>query len=64
MTAPVEVLTVPEAAARLDMSADTLYRLARRGDLPAGLMQKIGGRWKVSARKLQAFVDGDLEVAS
>lgn len=54
------LLTIDEAARRLDMCKSMVYRFIRRGDLPS---LKIGGSRRVLVRELEAFVerlsDGD-----
>ncbi len=55
---PPDLLTVPEAAARLRRSADSLYRMVRspEGFEPA---VKIGSRWLISVPKLERMLHGD-----
>jgi excisionase family DNA binding protein len=51
-----ELLTVDQAAERLQMHADTVRRLLRDGQLPG---RKIGARqWRISADALKAYVEG------
>jgi excisionase family DNA binding protein len=61
-----DLITVPEAAKRLDMHPDTLYRLCRSGQFEPAI--QIGARWKVSVPRLDRFLHGDAssvaEVAS
>jgi len=47
------VMTIPEVAAYLRVGETTIYRLARRGDLPAA---KIGGQWRFSRRVIERFL--------
>jgi excisionase family DNA binding protein len=50
-----ELLTVEQAAQRLQMHADTVRRLLREGQLPG---RKIGARhWRVPADLLKAYVE-------
>jgi excisionase family DNA binding protein len=50
-----ELLTVEQAAGRLQMHPDTVRRLLREGQLPG---RKIGARqWRVSSDSLKAFVE-------
>lgn len=51
-----DVLAVPvkEAARRLSVSPDTVYRAIKRGDLQA---KRLAGRIVVPVRALEAFVD-------
>ena len=44
-----EYLTIEEAAKRLKMSKITIYRMARKGQLPAA---KLGKVWRISTVKL------------
>jgi excisionase family DNA binding protein len=51
-----ELLTVDQAAERLQMHADTVRRLLREGQLPG---RKVGARqWRISADALKAYVEG------
>jgi excisionase family DNA binding protein len=51
------VLTVPEAAELLGISADLGYDLARRGRLPGAL--QLGRRWVVSRPRLLAALGAE-----
>lgn len=52
-----ELLTVDQAAERLQMHADTVRRLLREGQLPG---RKVGARqWRISADALKAYINGD-----
>lgn len=53
---PDEMVTAGDITQALKISYPTLIRMIARGDLPA---QKVGGRWKISRRKLREFMDGD-----
>lgn len=57
-TSPVDqdLITVPAAARRLGIHADTLYRLARTGKFPPAL--QIGARWRVSVPRLERYLHG------
>jgi len=57
MTAP-DLITVPEAARRVGMHADTLYRLARNGEFEPAI--QIGSRWKVSVPRLERYPHGEV----
>ena len=48
------LLNIREAAAYLNISPDTLYRLVERDEVPA---KKIGGSWRLSRSRLEEFVD-------
>jgi predicted DNA-binding transcriptional regulator AlpA len=52
-----DIISLPEAARRIGVHPETLYRLARNGDfLPAVW---IGGRWKCSVPRLERFLHGE-----
>jgi excisionase family DNA binding protein len=51
-----DLLSIPETARMLNMSAEHCYRLARRGDLPGAV--RIGSRWLVSRPRLSAHLHG------
>ena len=48
------LLNIREAAAYLNISPDTIYRLVERDEVPA---KKIGGSWRLSRSRLEEFVD-------
>jgi excisionase family DNA binding protein len=51
-----ELLTVEQAAERLQMHPDTVRRLLREGQLPG---RKFGPRqWRISAAALRAYIEG------
>ena len=52
-----DLITVPEAARRVGMHADTLYRLARSGAFTPAI--QIGSRWRVSVPRLERYLHGD-----
>ena len=54
MDAQEEFLTIEEAAKRLKISSMTVYRMARKGELPA---IKIGKVWRISSLKLARLFD-------
>lgn len=47
-----EYLTIEETAKRLKMSKITIYRMARKGQLPAA---KLGKVWRISNKKLSGL---------
>ena len=49
-----EYLTVDEAAKRLKLAKITIYRMARRGQLPA---VKLGKAWRISSLKLEKLFE-------
>jgi excisionase family DNA binding protein len=52
-----DIISISEAARRIGIHTDTLYRLARQGQFPPAI--KIGRRWRVSVPRLQRFLHGD-----
>jgi len=56
-TALGQILTVPQAAARLQVSERTIYEWLREGKLPG---RKIGKVWRLSAEVLNDFMRGAL----
>ena len=52
----VDLISVPDAAHRLGLHPDTLYRLCRTGQFPPAI--QIGARWRVSVPKLERFLHG------
>jgi excisionase family DNA binding protein len=59
--ADVDLITIPEAAKRIRLHADTLYRLCRAGQFPSGL--QIGSRWRVSVPRLERYLHGDTRLS-
>jgi excisionase family DNA binding protein len=60
MTEPTfadDLISIPEAARRVGLHADTLYRLCRTGQFPPAL--QIGARWRVSVPRLERYLHGD-----
>ena len=49
-----EYLTIKEAAEKLKLAKITIYRMARRGQLPA---VKLGKAWRISNIKLQQLFE-------
>lgn len=47
-------LTVEEVAERFGVNVTTIYRLLRRGKLPAF---KVGNQWRFSQRRLDQWVE-------
>ncbi len=52
-----DLISVPEAARRIGLHADTLYRLCRSGHFPPAI--QIGSRWRVSVPRLERYLHGD-----
>ena len=55
--ADADLITIPEAAKRIGLHADTLYRLCRTGQFPPAL--QIGSRWRVSVPRLERYLHAD-----
>lgn len=52
-----ELLTVEQAAERLQMHPDTIRRFLRDGTLPG---RKLGARqWRIPASSLKAYMEGE-----
>ena len=51
------VISIPDAAGRIGLYPDTLYRLCRTGQFPPAV--QIGARWRVSVPKLERYLHGD-----
>lgn len=56
MTA-ADLISIPEAARRIDLHPDTLYRLARSGQFEPAV--QIGSRWRVSVPRLDRYLHGE-----
>jgi excisionase family DNA binding protein len=52
-----DLISIPEAARRVGVHADTLYRLCRTGQFPPAL--QIGARWRVSVPRLDRYLHAD-----
>ena len=52
-----DLISIPEAARRVGLHADTLYRLCRTGQFPPAL--QIGARWRVSVPRLERYLHAD-----
>jgi excisionase family DNA binding protein len=52
-----DLISIPEAARRVGVHADTLYRLCRTGQFPPAI--QIGSRWRVSVPRLERFLHED-----
>jgi excisionase family DNA binding protein len=50
------VLTIPQAAERLQMSAQSAYAAAKRGEIPT---VRYGGLIRVPARALERMLEGE-----
>jgi excisionase family DNA binding protein len=53
---PADLITIADAARRIGMHRDSLYRLARTGQFPPAI--QIGARWRVSVPRLERFLHG------
>jgi excisionase family DNA binding protein len=49
-------LTITQASVLLGISRNYAFELAAKGELPGA--RKLGNRWLVSRRALEAFIDG------
>ena len=58
-TATADLISIPEAARRVGLHADTLYRLCRTGRFPPAL--QIGARWRVSVPRLERYLHGEAD---
>jgi predicted DNA-binding transcriptional regulator AlpA len=58
----VDLISIPNAAIRIGLSAETVYRLARAGQFEPAI--RVGARWLVSVPRLERFLHGDAKVAS
>jgi excisionase family DNA binding protein len=52
-----DLISVPEAARRIGLHADTLYRLCRTGQFSPAI--QIGTRWRVSVPRLERYLHGE-----
>jgi len=52
-----DLISIPEAARRVGVHSDTLYRLCRTGRFPPAI--QIGSRWRVSVPRLERFLHAD-----
>ena len=57
--AAADLISIPDAAGRIGLHADTLYRLCRTGKFPPAI--QIGSRWRVSVPRLERYLHGDIE---
>ena len=52
-----DLISIPQAAKRLGLCPETLFRLARAGEFEPAI--KIGARWLVSVPRLERLLHGD-----
>jgi predicted DNA-binding transcriptional regulator AlpA len=57
--AAADLISIPDAAGRIGLHPDTLYRLCRTGQFPPAI--QIGSRWRVSVPRLERYLHGDIE---
>ena len=57
--AAADLISIPDAAGRIGLHADTLYRLCRTGQFPPAI--QIGSRWRVAVPRLERYLHGDIE---
>ncbi len=53
-----DLISIPDAARRVGVHPDTLYRLARTGQFPPAL--SIGSSWRVSVPRLERYLHGEV----
>ena len=58
VTAEPDLLSIPEAARRLQVHPDTLYRWARSGQFEPAIRIGHGRRWMVSVPRLERYLHG------
>ena len=58
----VDLISIPNAATRIGLSAETVYRLARAGQFEPAI--RVGARWLVSVPRLERLLHGDAKVES
>jgi hypothetical protein len=51
-----DLISVPDAARRIGVHADTLYRLCRTSQFPPAI--QIGARWRISVPRLERYLHG------
>lgn len=56
-TFPKEILTPKEAAQYLSVHVRTIYRLAKRGEIPG---RKVGGSWRFKKDALDDWLSGKM----
>lgn len=54
-----EYLTIDEVAKKLKVAKATVYRMARKGTIPA---MKFGKVWRISSKKLAELFENKLKV--
>ena len=54
---PTDLISIPEAARRIGLHAETLYRLCRSGQFSPAI--QIGKRWRVSVPRLERYLHGE-----
>jgi excisionase family DNA binding protein len=52
-----DLLTMAEAAKRIGIHRDTLYKLSRTGQFPPAV--RLGAKWLVSVPRLERFLHGE-----
>jgi predicted DNA-binding transcriptional regulator AlpA len=57
-----DIISIPEAARRIGVCAESLYRLSRAGKFPPAI--RIGSRVIVSVPKLERFLHGDASLST
>lgn len=54
-----DLITLPQAANRLGISARTAQRLAAAGEFPGGAAIRVGRKWVISVPKLERALHGE-----
>ena len=55
---PNQILTIPEVAAQLRFSTNTVRKLLHEGRLKGVRTGQYGGKWRISQRAIDEFVRG------
>jgi len=56
-----DLISIPEAARRVGLHPETVYRLCRLGQFPPAI--HIGARWRVSVPRLERYLHADAREA-
>lgn len=55
---PCSIFTIPEAAAQLRFSTNTVRKLLQEGRIKRARTGQHGGKWRISQKALDDFVAG------
>ena len=64
MTEPNQILTIPEVAKQLRLSTNTIRKFLNDGRLKGVRTGQYGGKWRISQRAVDEFVNGSDETFS